>query len=159
MMSADRSVEPVEFDVLDGYPGVCSVTRVTPEDGFYVHTYYDVCPFSPSGRYLLCSRLPYQDRPPVHGDTADTALRQKTTIIRPNFQPVLLRIRGFGRPIFRPEMPNCCSVWRMLQPQFPNPARGRMAPFISGIPSLIFSHHGSWWSCAVFFPMVPVVAT
>ena len=28
------------------------VESVTSDDGFYLHTFYDVCPFSPSGRYL-----------------------------------------------------------------------------------------------------------
>ena len=50
------------------------VTRVTPADGHYVFTYYDVCPFSPSGRYLAATRLPFQDRLPVLGDTADVCV-------------------------------------------------------------------------------------
>lgn len=57
------------------------VTRVTPSDGHYVFTYYDVCPFSPTGRYLAATRLPFQDRLPVLGDTADVCvidLRQQT---------------------------------------------------------------------------------
>ena len=55
-------------------PGLAPVVRVTPDDGFYVHTYYDVCPWSPSGRYLAASRLPYQDHNAVLGDTADVCL-------------------------------------------------------------------------------------
>jgi hypothetical protein len=50
------------------------ITRVTPDDGFYVHTYYDVCPFSPSQRYLAVTRLPYQDRIPVLGDMAEVCV-------------------------------------------------------------------------------------
>ena len=46
------------------------MTRVTPRDGPYVLTYYDVCPFSPSQRYLAATRLPFQDRVPVLGDEA-----------------------------------------------------------------------------------------
>ena len=46
---------------------------MTP-DGFYVHTYYDVCPFSPSGRYLAATRLPYQDHNAVFGDAADVCV-------------------------------------------------------------------------------------
>ena len=49
------------------------VTRVTPKDGFYVFTYFDVCPFSPSQRYLATTRLP-QDRVPVLGQTADVCV-------------------------------------------------------------------------------------
>lgn len=54
----------------------CSVplTRITPDDGYYVFTYFDVCPFSPSGRYLATTRLPFQDRIPVLGDTADVCV-------------------------------------------------------------------------------------
>jgi len=50
------------------------VTCVTPDDGFYVHTYFDVCPFSPSQRYLAVTRVPYQERVPVLGETADVCV-------------------------------------------------------------------------------------
>jgi len=52
------------------------VIQVTPDDGFYVHTYYDVCSLSPSQRYLAATRLPYQDRIPAlgDGDTAEACL-------------------------------------------------------------------------------------
>lgn len=50
------------------------IKKVTPDDGFYVHTYYDVCPFSPSQRYLAVTRLPYQDRIPVLGDQAEVCV-------------------------------------------------------------------------------------
>ncbi|MBT4814686.1 MAG: hypothetical protein HN742_03580 [Lentisphaerae bacterium] len=50
------------------------VTCVTPDDASYIHTFYDICPWSPSQRYLLVSRLPFQDREPVFGDTADVCL-------------------------------------------------------------------------------------
>ena len=35
---------------------LCPVYRVTPDDGYYLHTFYDVCPWSPSQRYLACTR-------------------------------------------------------------------------------------------------------
>jgi len=63
-----------DFQPLDPGGAVVPITKVTPDDGFYVHTYYDVCPFSPSGRYLAVTRLPYQDRIPVLGDTADVCV-------------------------------------------------------------------------------------
>jgi hypothetical protein len=47
---------------------------VTPDDGFYIHTFFDVCPFSPSERYLACLRLPFQDRLPDWRDTADVCV-------------------------------------------------------------------------------------
>ena len=65
--------EKYNFRIPD-VPALTSITQVTPEHGFYVHTYYDVCPFSPSGRYLVCSRLPGQERAPVFGDSADVCV-------------------------------------------------------------------------------------
>ncbi len=50
------------------------VTCVTPDDGFYLHTFYDICPWSPSGRLLAVTRMPFQDRQPVPGDTADVCV-------------------------------------------------------------------------------------
>jgi hypothetical protein len=50
------------------------VIQVTPDDGYYIHTFYDVCPFSPSGRYLAVTRIPFQDRGPVLGETADVCI-------------------------------------------------------------------------------------
>jgi len=52
----------------------CPVYRVTPPDGHYIHTFFDVCPWSPSGRYLVVTRFPYGDRKPVLGDEADIAV-------------------------------------------------------------------------------------
>ena len=53
---------------------VGEVTRVTPADGFYLHTFYDVCPWSPSQRYLAVTRFPFQDREPRPGETADVCV-------------------------------------------------------------------------------------
>lgn len=64
----------IPFERYDPAKSLVPVTRVTPGDGFYVHTYYDVCPFSPSGRYLVVSRLPYEDHYPRFGDTADVCV-------------------------------------------------------------------------------------
>ena len=50
------------------------VVQVTPDDGFYVQTYFDVCAFSPSQRFLAATRVPFQGRMPVLGDTADVCL-------------------------------------------------------------------------------------
>jgi len=50
------------------------VLKVTPDDGYYVHTYFDVTPFSPTQRYLAVSRLPFQDRIPKLGDTASVCV-------------------------------------------------------------------------------------
>jgi hypothetical protein len=50
------------------------VIRAVPDDSDYVHTYYDICPFSPSGRYLAVTRLPYGDHSARFGDTADVCV-------------------------------------------------------------------------------------
>jgi len=65
--------EPFDFRPYRGET-LGPVTCVTPADGLYVHTYYDVCPFSPSGRYLAATRVPFQDRLPRLGDTADVCV-------------------------------------------------------------------------------------
>jgi hypothetical protein len=48
-----------------------NVKIVTPDDGFYIHTFFDICPFSPSQKYLAVSKLPYQNRNAVYPDTLD----------------------------------------------------------------------------------------
>ena len=50
------------------------VTRVTPLDGEYVFAYYDVCCFSPSQRYIAATRLPFTERVPRLGDTAEVVV-------------------------------------------------------------------------------------
>ncbi|MGA1495968.1 MAG: hypothetical protein ACO37D_11285, partial [Rhodothermales bacterium] len=50
------------------------VMVVTPDDGFYLHTFYDECPFSPSERYLCVNRIPYQGQFPKYGDLCDICL-------------------------------------------------------------------------------------
>ncbi len=67
--------EPKQYDFRP-YEGEAlgPITCVTPDDGFYVHTYYDVCPFSPSQRYLAVTRVPFQDRLVRLGDVADVCV-------------------------------------------------------------------------------------
>lgn len=50
------------------------VKIVTPDDGYYLHTFFDVCPFSPSERYLAVTKFPYQDKIAMYGDTADICI-------------------------------------------------------------------------------------
>lgn len=54
-------------------PGATAVplTVVTPGDGDFMHSYFDVCPLSRSGRRLAVTRLPFTWRPPLPGDIAD----------------------------------------------------------------------------------------
>ncbi|MCP4194320.1 MAG: hypothetical protein GY768_27230 [Planctomycetaceae bacterium] len=62
---------PCPFRVWNQGKTLAPVTQVTPEDGHYVHTYFDVTPFSPSQRYFAVTRVPILSRLPVLGDKAD----------------------------------------------------------------------------------------
>lgn len=53
---------------------VGEVTKVTPDDGIYIQTFYDICPFSPSERFLAVTRFPFQDREPRRGETAEVCV-------------------------------------------------------------------------------------
>lgn len=65
--------KPVKFlKIKNSTPAV--VTKVTPDDGLYNHTYFDVTPFSPSQRYLAISKLPFDDHMPVLGDIAEVCI-------------------------------------------------------------------------------------
>jgi hypothetical protein len=50
------------------------VTIVTPGDGCYIHTFFDVCPFSPSQRLLAVTRIPLRDRDARLGDLCDVCV-------------------------------------------------------------------------------------
>ncbi len=50
------------------------VLQVTPENGFYIHSFYDICPWSPNGRYLVVNKLPYQGKKPQLGDKAEICI-------------------------------------------------------------------------------------
>ncbi len=65
------SIEQLEWQSLDGAAAGYSVTAITPPSQAFMHTYYDTCPWSPSGRYLVALRLPYEDREPTPGDQAE----------------------------------------------------------------------------------------
>ena len=52
---------------LEGNPAV-PVWCVTPNTSRCLHRFFDTSPFSPSGRYLACFRLPFEDRLPEPGD-------------------------------------------------------------------------------------------
>ena len=47
---------------------------VTPDATGYIHRYYDSSPFSPSGRYMALTRLPFEDRRPRPGEVAEIAV-------------------------------------------------------------------------------------
>ncbi|HOF18918.1 MAG TPA: hypothetical protein PK082_08405 [Phycisphaerae bacterium] len=47
---------------------------ITPNAGRCIHRFFDTPPFSPSGRYAAVLRLPFEDRLPAPGDTAQVVL-------------------------------------------------------------------------------------
>ncbi|MFA5650668.1 MAG: hypothetical protein WC914_05960 [Proteiniphilum sp.] len=47
------------------------VWQITPDDGYYIHSFYDICPWSPDSRFLLVNKLPYQEKKPRRGDEAE----------------------------------------------------------------------------------------
>ena len=72
LRAEDKARSPKPFDFRPYRPGktLCPITCITPDDGLYIHTFFDVCPWSPSQRYLACLRLPTQSRPPEPQDQA-----------------------------------------------------------------------------------------
>lgn len=50
------------------------VFSVTPSSGHYMTTFFDVDPFSPSGRYLAVTQVPFIERIPIPGDKARVCL-------------------------------------------------------------------------------------
>jgi hypothetical protein len=63
----------------------CSVVAVTPEDRACLHTYYDVQPFSPSGRLLVCLGLPFEDHRPAPQDEAQVCV---VDLVEKTLEPV-----------------------------------------------------------------------
>ncbi len=53
---------------------VGTIFQVTPENGSYIHSFYDVSAFSPSGRYLAVTKVPFEDRNAKYGDVADVCI-------------------------------------------------------------------------------------
>ena len=62
------------FPAYTGFAPPVPVHCVTPAGTGYIHRYYDSSPFSPSGRYLALTRLPFEDRLPRPGDVAEIAI-------------------------------------------------------------------------------------
>jgi hypothetical protein len=74
MWSCQRQVKPKNKFSIRPFTGVDSlapILQVTPAEGYYLHTYYDVTPFSPSQRYFAVTKVPFQEKLPVFGDTAE----------------------------------------------------------------------------------------
>ncbi|QNK55867.1 hypothetical protein [Paenibacillus sp. PAMC21692] len=54
--------------------GMLPVQIVTPDDGYYIHNFFDVKPWSPSGRYLAVLKLPFQDKLPGPDDESTVCM-------------------------------------------------------------------------------------
>jgi Tol biopolymer transport system component len=59
------------FPAYTGFEPRVPVHCVTPGGSGFIHRFYDSSPFSPSGRYMALTRLPFEDRPPSPGDVAE----------------------------------------------------------------------------------------
>ena len=59
------------FPAYTEHAPVVPVHCVTPDTPGAIHRFYDSSPFSPSGRYLAVTRLPFEDRLPRPGEAAD----------------------------------------------------------------------------------------
>jgi len=78
---ADMSTREIQVQACRAFEATCAMVSVTPPDEAYMHTYYDVCPWSPSGRFLACLRLPFEDHHPESEATAEVCvidLRERT---------------------------------------------------------------------------------
>ena len=64
----------IQFKRIQNDNFLAPVYQLTPDDGNYQHTYFDVTPFSPSQRFLAVSKLPFENRMPVVGDLADICI-------------------------------------------------------------------------------------
>ena len=53
---------------------LCRITLATPPDGHLMHTFFDIDPISPSGRYLATTRVPFVWRVPYVGDEAQVCV-------------------------------------------------------------------------------------
>ena len=62
------------FPKYTNFDSAVPVWCVTPGTGRLIHRFFDTSPFSPSGRYLALTRLPYEDRLPQPGDAAEVVL-------------------------------------------------------------------------------------
>ncbi|UBM58701.1 hypothetical protein LAG90_18030 [Marinilongibacter aquaticus] len=64
------------FRIREYRPGrfIAPVKCVSPDDGFYLHTFYDVCPLSPNQQFLALTKLPYQGKAPIWGEEAEICI-------------------------------------------------------------------------------------
>lgn len=72
--AVNSTPRPVTFRSYRPGSTPCPITIVTPDDGCYFHTYYNVPPWSPSGRYLAVTKVPFQDHDPKYGERAHVSI-------------------------------------------------------------------------------------
>lgn len=76
-MQADHVMSNPPLDAFPAYtdfePRV-PVHCVTPGGTGFIHRFYDSSPFSPSGRYVALTRLPFENRLPKPGDVAEVVV-------------------------------------------------------------------------------------
>jgi len=71
-----NNISKISFKFRDYKKGetLCPIKIISPSDAPYMHTFYDVSPFSPNGRYIALSKLPYQYKSPPFGDKAEVCI-------------------------------------------------------------------------------------
>ena len=75
-----QAMHAMQIPPLDRFPAYTDfaprvpVHCVTPGGTGYIHRFYDSPPFSPSGRYMALTRLPFEDRRPKPGEPAEIAV-------------------------------------------------------------------------------------
>ncbi|MDX2187616.1 MAG: hypothetical protein SFV32_11835 [Opitutaceae bacterium] len=74
LVSFDPKPKDVKFRTYREGKTLGTITIVSPEDGEFIHSYYNINPWSPSGRYLAVTRLPFQTREPRHGEKAQVCV-------------------------------------------------------------------------------------
>lgn len=69
-----QKARKIQFKRVKNDNFLAPVFQITPNEGNYEQTYFDVTPFSPSQRYLAVSKLPFENRMPIIGDLADICI-------------------------------------------------------------------------------------
>ncbi len=64
----------IQFRDYDDPSCAFPVKIITPDDGYYIHTFFDTDPISPSGRYVAVLKIPFQDQIPTSEDLAQVCI-------------------------------------------------------------------------------------
>ncbi|HMR34240.1 MAG TPA: hypothetical protein PKA13_23915 [Geminicoccaceae bacterium] len=72
-LPAEREI-PLAFRAWQPDDSAVPIACVTPPCGDFMHSFFDVCPWSASGRYLAVTRLPFVWRYPAPGDLAEVCV-------------------------------------------------------------------------------------